>query len=106
MDKKAVLDVIARMRHGFETRGIRVNKIVLYGSFAKGTATPSSDIDVVVVSDDFAGKGYWERIDILSDVIYEVFAPVEAVAMTTEEWAKGESFVSDYARDGEVVYAA
>jgi hypothetical protein len=37
---------------------------------------------VVVISSDFIGKGYWERIDILTEVIYEIFAPVEAVAMT------------------------
>jgi hypothetical protein len=43
---------------------------------------------VVIISDDFAGKGYWERVDILADVIYEIFAPIEAVAMTPEEWER------------------
>jgi hypothetical protein len=31
-----------------------------------------SDIDIVAISDDFKYKSYWERIDILSDVIYEI----------------------------------
>lgn len=106
MDKKSVLAIIARLRSQIEARGIRVSLLILFGSFAKGNFTESSDIDIVVVSDDFAGKGYWERIDILSDAIYDVFAPVEAVAMTMEEWKRGDSFISDYAKDGEVVYKA
>ena len=65
-----------------------------------------SDIDVVVISSDFSGKGYWERVDLLSDVIYEIFAPLDAVALTPDEWDRGESFVVDFARNGEVLYAA
>ena len=36
MDKKAALDIIARFRQGIEARGIRLQKIILYGSFATG----------------------------------------------------------------------
>jgi hypothetical protein len=48
----------------------------------------------------------WERIAILSDTIYEIFAPIEAVAMTQEEWDQGDLFVTDFARNGEVLFAA
>jgi predicted nucleotidyltransferase len=106
VDKKTALDVLSRFRSGLEKKGLKITRLVLYGSFAKGTFTESSDIDVVVISDGFVGKGYWERIDILSDVIYEIFAPIEAVAMTQTEWENHTSFVSDYAKDGEIVYAA
>ncbi len=106
MDKRAALKIISLLQRGMEARGIRVNKMILYGSFARGTFTATSDIDVVLISEDFAGKDYWERIDLLSDAIYDVFAPVEAVAMTPEEWERGDSFISDYASDGEIVYAA
>lgn len=51
-----------------------------------------------------SGKGYWERTDILSDAIYEVFAPTEAVAMTPEEWERKESPVVDYVKECEVIY--
>lgn len=105
MDKKSALDIIARFRQVIEARGIRLQKVILYGSYATGTNREESDIDVVVISSDFIGKGYWERIDILAEVIYEIFAPVEAVAMTPDEWERGDSFVVDYARDGEVVYS-
>jgi hypothetical protein len=58
------------------------------------------------ISDDFAGMGYWQRLDLLSAARYEVLKPIEAVAMTGTEWEKGESFIADLARTGEVVFAA
>lgn len=106
MDKDTVLEIISRFRRGIEARGVKLQKVILFGSHATGTGTSKSDIDIVVISKDFAGKGFWERIDIISDVIYELSAPIEAVAMTPEEWEKGESFVVDFASNGEVLFAA
>jgi predicted nucleotidyltransferase len=106
MDKGAVVKIIDQFRQGIEARGIKAQKVILYGSQAVGTSAAASDIDVVIISEDFAGKGYWERIDILADVIYEISAPLEAVAMTPDEWERGDSFVVDFARNGEVLYAA
>jgi predicted nucleotidyltransferase len=106
MDKSAALEVVARFRQGIEARGIRPQKVILYGSYADGTYREGSDIDVVIISEDFAGKGYWERIEILADAIYELFAPIEAVAMTMEEWERGDSQLAAFARKGEVLYAA
>ena len=104
MDKKNVIDVISRFRSALKASGIKIDRIILYGSWAKNTQSESSDIDLVVISEDFRNKNYWERIDILSAAIYKVFQPIEAVAMTPEEWEKEDSFIVTYARDGEVVY--
>jgi predicted nucleotidyltransferase len=106
MDKRAVLEILSRFQKALEEKDIKINKLVLFGSYATGHFREGSDIDVVVISDDFIGKGYWERIDILSDAIYEVFAPLEVVSMTTKEWRDKDSFIVDYAGNGEVVYAA
>ncbi|MBI5420687.1 MAG: nucleotidyltransferase domain-containing protein [Deltaproteobacteria bacterium] len=106
MDKKAVIEIVDRFRLGLEARGIRPQKIILYGSHATGFATAESDIDLVVISSDFSDKGYWERVDVLSDVIYEMFVPLDAVAMTPDELEREDSFVVEFARTGQVVYAA
>ncbi|HPD16762.1 MAG TPA: nucleotidyltransferase domain-containing protein [Planctomycetota bacterium] len=101
MDKRSVLAIIRRFRRALEKRGVEAPRIVLFGSWANGTAHPGSDIDLVVISETFQGKGYWERIDILTDAVYELFEPIEAVAFTPEEWERGDSLIADLARAGE-----
>ena len=104
MDKSAVLKIVSDFGGVLESQGVRPQKIVLFGSHSTGTQREDSDIDLVVISEDFAGKGYWERIDILSAAIAIVFQPIEAIAMTPEEWERGDSLIADYAHNGEVVY--
>lgn len=106
MDKNAVLKIIDRFHEALGKAGVEALKIVLYGSYAKGDWNEWSDIDLVVVSQDFAGKSYWERIDVLSEAICEVWEPIEAVAMTSEEWDKGDSMIAQFAREGEMVFSA
>lgn len=104
MDKRAVLRIVADFKKSLELKSIKVKGIILYGSYASGKFKEGSDIDILVISDDFKNKNYWERIDILSDVIYEVFKPIEAVAMTSDEWERGDSMIAEFAQKGEVVY--
>ena len=106
MDRKAVVAIVERFARELQARGIQPQQVVLYGSQAAGTATEASDIDLVVISEDFTGKKFWERIDLLSDAIYATYAPLEAVAMTPEEWQAGDSIIVEFARNGEILYAA
>lgn len=103
MDKESVLGILSRFRQALAARNVHTVQMILFGSYAHATAREGSDIDVVVISPYFEGKSFWERIEILSDAIYEIFAPIEAVAMTPEEWEKGESVIVEYARGGETV---
>lgn len=106
MDKKSIIDIVNRFTQSLQAQNIKLHKVILYGSCASGTNKEGSDIDLVVISDDFLHKDYWERIEILSEAIYQIFEPIEAVAMTPEEWERGDSFVVDYAKNGEILYAA
>ena len=104
MDKDEVLTIIDIFAKALESNGIRISRIVLFGSYATGRQHEGSDIDLIVVSDDFADRGYWERVDVLAEAIYEVWKPIEARAMTVEEWERGDSMIAEFARDGELVY--
>jgi len=104
MDKKAVLEIISAFIKAIESEGIKTDKLILFGSYSKGQFREDSDIDVVVISRDFNNKSYWERIDMLSRAIYSIFEPIEATAFTPEEWQRQESFIADFAKNGEVVY--
>ena len=105
MGKKDILKILVRLRQLLEQKSIHVDQLILFGSWAKGTQREGSDIDVVIVSKDFHEKDYWARINILTDAIYQVFAPIQAVAMTPEEWESKESPICDFAQKGEIIPA-
>jgi predicted nucleotidyltransferase len=86
MDQDAVLKTIRQFKKALESINIRIEQLILFGSYAVDTAREDNDIDVVVISSSFSGKSYWERIDILTEAIYKVFAPIEPFAFTPEEW--------------------
>jgi len=104
MDKAAALIALGRFRTALEARGIRVDRLVLYGSYARGDWHEGSDIDVVVISPSFGGMDFWARIKVISHALWEVFEPIEPVAMTPEEWDSGRSMIVDFASKGEVIY--
>ncbi len=104
MDKSTVLKIISDYGKALETEGVKPQKMILFGSYSTGTQHEGSDIDLVVISEDFAGKDYWERINVLAAALVRVFEPIEAIAMTPQEWEGGDSLIVDYARNGEVVY--
>ena len=81
-----------------------IRKIGIFGSFAKNTQREDSDIDLVVISKDFQEKDFWQRINVLSEAIYEIFVPIEAMAFTPEEWERGDSSIADYAKKKEKVF--
>ncbi len=100
MDQDAVLDTVRQFKNALESSGVRVEQMILYGSHTGGMAREDSDIDVVAVSPSFSGKSYWERIDLLTEAIYRVLAPIEASVFTPEEWKSEKSLMVDFARNG------
>jgi uncharacterized protein len=103
VDKNQAINAVVRFGKALENRGLKINKLILFGSFSNGTQREGSDIDVVVISDGFNNMGYWDRIDILSKAIYEVWEPIEATAYTPEEWAAGTTTIWEYAKNGELI---
>lgn len=47
-------------------KSIRPQKVIVFGSFAKGKATKESDLDLVVISQDFANRSFDERFSLLN----------------------------------------
>lgn len=91
-------------------QAISVDRVYLFGSYARGTADQHSDIDLVVISPDFRGKDGWDRAAILARAGHPMFAAtgecIEAIARTPEEVAglHPASFLADVLRNAEPVY--
>jgi len=90
--------------------GLRVNKVILFGSQARGTANMDSDIDILVVSEDFRNKGIFGRAKLTKDAeirtIRKFLVPLDILTMTPEEYESKASIIAEHAKKGRVVYAA
>jgi len=88
---------------------MRVERAILFGSYAYGKPHEGSDIDLAVVSPDFARMNRLERLEFLERIAWEADAHyVEPVGFTEEELqsASQTSVVSEIRERGVVVPVA
>ena len=105
MVKTELLKIIDEYRQELEKK-ITVKKIILYGSFAYGQSRKDSDIDLVIISSDFAKIKPLERLEFLSLATRKNRAPIEALGYTPEEFeqARNHIFLDYIAQKGSVIY--
>lgn len=82
MVRKSILNdtperLIKSYKNVLKKNGIKVEKIILFGSYAKGTAKPWSDVDICVISKDFGKDDYDEmvRLKILTGEVDSLLEP-------------------------------
>ena len=79
-------------------------KIILFGSQAKGTATERSDIDICIIAETT------NKRELLTDLYCEIDSekPVDFLLYTPEEWNKNiedaQSFAYKLNREGVLLY--
>jgi hypothetical protein len=78
--------IIIAFKKALAKQGIKIEKIFLFGSQAKGTAGEHSDIDLVVISNSFKGLDFMQRCELLGRAIAEIMEPIEPLAYTPEEF--------------------
>jgi len=83
--KREVEDIIRRYKDALKALGIVPQDIILYGSYAGGNPRDDSDIDLIVISNDFAQMNLRERLETLGLAAGKVFEPIEAIGYTQEE---------------------
>jgi len=64
--RQSILDTLAQ--HHAVLQGMGVQKIALFGSYIRGTATPDSDIDFLVVLDNPSFDSYMDLKFYLEDL--------------------------------------
>jgi predicted nucleotidyltransferase len=56
-----IMEKIKRFLDMISDSGLHLERVILFGSYAKGTASKWSDIDITLVSRDFTGVGFYDR---------------------------------------------
>ncbi len=90
MDKNAIVSVIERYKKQLGKMGLGVEKIILFGSWARGEGKAWSDIDLIVISRGFADKDLRERLELLGVAAARILEPIEAFGVTPQEWEHDE----------------
>lgn len=83
--EREIKEIIDRFMFEVERLGVKPEKVILYGSYAKGNPKEESDIDIVVISGDFRNMNIRERLELLGIAAGRVFEPIEALGYTEEE---------------------
>ena|SRR3972149_1644045 len=88
--------------------GIRVEAVVLYGSYVDGMPHEFSDIDIAVVSPDFEGVPMWRRQEIIASLTLDRDRRLAPIGYPSSEYHTPgrHSFLREIIRTGRVVYEA
>jgi hypothetical protein len=105
MDKKQnIISLLKNFRKKIEEK-IIVDKIILFGSQARGDMKEGSDIDFIVVSPDFKGIKSFKRAPLFY-ILWDHKQDVDIICLTPEEFEKKKkqiSIVSEALKEGIVI---
>lgn len=89
MDAKQVLNNLEKE----VSKEIKVEKVYIYGSMARGDYHSNSDIDIAVISKDFQGLNHRERYQKIINPVRKVTKdkPVDLVCYTPKEFKRGQN---------------
>ena len=81
---KKEINLINRYARLLKQKGIKVSKIILFGSHAKGMAKPDSDIDIAVISSQF-GRDNLKEMMLLRKLALEIDSHIEPLPFTPQD---------------------
>ncbi len=102
MAKRKIIEIRKVLLRLLNEVGIHVEKIVLFGSYAKGKEKEESDIDIIVVSKDFRDKDIFEIVNMTKDIHWKLveyfIKPFDILYYSDEDWEKGRSLIISSAK--------
>ncbi len=98
--------LVYRLVKNLSHNGIPVERLILYGSYARGFQKRDSDIDIAVISSVFEGKGILRRQELLGEALCDIGEPIEALGYTPKECRRPSplSFLSEILSTGRLIY--
>lgn len=99
--KEIVQEYVSRLN-----RTITVDKVLLFGSYADGEALSTSDIDLVVISEDFANIVFHERLVFLLKH-WHAHIGADILGYTSEEFdrfSQGITLIAEIKNKGKIIW--
>ena len=85
--------LLAELKKGLtELYGRRLKAVYLFGSYARGDYNNNSDLDVMIVLDNYTS--YWDELvysaELASNLSLEYDVTISRMIMTEDQWNKGD----------------
>jgi predicted nucleotidyltransferase len=98
--------IVNKYINNLQARGISVEQVVLFGSYARQQAREGSDIDLAVIAPQFARLNLRERYETLGLANMTLREPIQAIGYSPRQWREAErgSFADEVRRTGRIVY--
>ena len=87
MGKDQTIRVIRKFVKALKREGIPVDRVILYGSYAKGKTRPDSDIDVAMVSKHFGRDRVEEGMNLFR-IAGKIDPRIEPIPISSESYEK------------------
>ena len=87
MGKDRSVRIVRKFIKALKQEGIPVDRVILYGSYAKGKTRPGSDIDVAVISKNF-GKDRVEEGMTLFRIAGKIDPRLEPIPISSDSYEK------------------
>lgn len=87
-------ELLARLRRGLEhLYGERLAGVYLFGSFARGDATPESDVDILIVLDEMSdyGREIEHTGHLVSELSLDYEVSISRVFVSASAWRHRDS---------------
>ena len=103
-DIKTVNTILRQYIHDV-ARAMPIDKVYLYGSYAKGTQQEDSDVDICFFSESFSAR---RTLDVLTELFmlkvkYDKYLLIEPNAFPTSEIYNDNPFVKEILRYGQEI---
>jgi len=100
--RRQITTLIRRYIAVLEARGIPVERVILFGSYASGNPDEWSDIDIAVISPKFDTLSLLERYEQLGLANRNLHAPLDVVGFSSTQVTncEPESFLAEILRTG------
>lgn len=83
--------------------GVKISQAILFGSYAKGTVNPESDIDIAIVSSQFGNDNLKEML-FLRKLALKVDSHIEPVPLSPDDLNdKYSTFIQEIKRHGKIL---
>jgi predicted nucleotidyltransferase len=102
LTRDVVIETVRNYAHAIEANGVNLRKVILYGSFAKGTQHEWSDIDVAMVADHFTGISFDDQ-ESFPYIGKDPYYRIETKTYPTEYFNESDPFIEEIKKDGVVI---